>query len=110
MKVIIKHEFNKFKQLNFRTFEVKRTVGGKIAEVYIPEQDRTIDFSFKEVLILDVEGVLQSFQNEGIPKNDFDFVMNYLEHNYQDPEEIILTFGCLIDSCVKKIKAEKLIK
>jgi hypothetical protein len=66
-----------------------------------------LNFGFKEVLILDIEEVLSNFMIEGIKTSDFDFVMNYLEHNFVDPEEIIVTFGFLIDSCVKKIKAEK---
>lgn len=107
MKVTIKHQFQHLKELNFRSFEVVQTIGGKVAEIILPENGRKLNFGFNEVLIHDIEGVLEKFLVEGIATSDFDFVMNYLEHNYLDPEEIVVTFGCVIDSCMKKIKAEK---
>jgi hypothetical protein len=107
MKVLIKHEFQHLKTLNFRTFEVFRTIGGKAAEIILPENDMKLNFGFKEVLILDIEEVLSNFMIEGIKTSDFDFVMNYLEHNFVDPEEIVISFGCLIDAAFRKLKQEK---
>lgn len=94
MKIIIKHKSEFMRELNFRTFEVERIFGnGKAVEVFVPELNRRVHFSFKEVLVLDLkEELIKLIQDlDGVNyKETFSFLHNYIHENLKLDDEFFL--------------------
>jgi hypothetical protein len=104
MKVVIKHRSDLLKELNFRIFEVDRVIMEKAVEVYVPELKRKIDFGLHEVLIYDLRETIDQFNTEGIKQEEFYFLMNWIEANFDFEGQYFVTSMDLFQAVIDEMK------
>lgn len=81
MKAIVKvHKLSSYAKYNYLTFDVKEVVSRNLIALNVNES--TVDFSFKEVIIVDLQKeALKAFEMDE-PKL-FDFLNQYAHYNGQ---------------------------